>query len=251
MWDENWANEVVVQPPNWGGGSAAAVQLSGGCVRCWKWEREREKGGFQYYCGVPTWPSKGSITHASLYCSVLLYLMALQGFIYEWVQQWGLRSLSLRSIKTNHTYWELMKQGFFHFTSALRKYVQLLTLLCSPPSSALQLRSLACSLLSSAPSFKEPWIAFQCYPGNICFFPSTLYFNCISFCIFKSIKATRQINSVLNGDTNEFFYSPPQLFFYFSCGSILTNCIMTKFSLHLDCICMCFITPCILWCTEV
>lgn len=146
--------------------------------------------------------------------------MALQGFIYEWMQQWGLRSLSLRSIKTNHTYWELMKQGFFHFTSALQKPVDMCNssccmLLCSPPSNALQLRSLACSLLSSAPSFKEPWIVFQYYPGNICFFPSTLYFNCISFCIFKSIKATRQINSVLNGDTNEFFYSPPHLFFLF------------------------------------
>lgn len=176
-----------------------------------------------------------------------------------WMQQCSLRSLSLRSVDKKGHVGKLIvvETGIFIFwITEVCWYVQLLNiqwccmLLCGLPRDGLQLRSLACSLLSFAFSFKEPWIVLWWYSQNICFVPSTLYFNCISFYIFRSIKATRLDDSVLSSGTNELFYSP-SLLLYFSCGSMLTNCIKTKFSFCLNCICMCFIAFCILWCTEI
>lgn len=99
MWDQDWSNGVVLQPLKHRWWLCCCCTALCCVVRCWTGNKREREGWFLYSCGIPAWPSKGSITFTSLFYSIRLYSMMLWGFIYEWMQQWGLRSLSLRSVE--------------------------------------------------------------------------------------------------------------------------------------------------------
>lgn len=136
----------------------------------------------------------------------------------------------------------------FHFTSELQKSVDM----CN--SSAYSNAACCCVDLPVMVFIWDPWVAhvfhlhlhlrsLELFFVGIhkIFFFSTLYF--ISFGILK-YKNHHQINYWVGTQMSYFVVLPP-----FS--TYLITSIITKFDLHLDCICIYFITFCILWCAEM